>query len=154
MDSRTGAEDQKTNALSKYETDATMTAAIVWVMKNDSDATVQMKAWRVLRARWRRGTGNPSDHEEAAMWLATNGNADQRAEAMMAVGNNSETLVNAERCLADSAAPVRQASVVAVYEVGKRTGERSEALRILRERQAVEKDAGVGAKIADLIAEL
>ena len=36
---------------------------------NDNNEVVRHKAWRAIRARWRRGTGNPDQHQAAAIWV-------------------------------------------------------------------------------------
>jgi hypothetical protein len=151
---KSGTPGARMDALVRHEPDAAMTDAIVWVLKNDSDAAVQFKAWRVVRARWKRGTGNASAHEAAAAWVATNGGDDARVEALDALGERSRSLTAPAKHLADPQQNVRIAAGKAVFDIGGRTGKRSEAKKLLQDRRDVEAAAPVRKRLADWIEEL
>lgn len=152
-DLRGGTGDSREEALIRYEGDASMTQAIVFVMKHDTDADVRTKAWRVVRARWKRGTGSAAEHEGAANWLASNGTEDLRIEAINAIAGNSRGLSVAKH-LDDSSQPVRVAAAEAVFDIGKRAGKRAEAKKLLQDRLAKETVPAVKKKLADWIGEL
>ncbi|MFZ5477908.1 MAG: hypothetical protein ACOZNI_14125 [Myxococcota bacterium] len=84
-DLRTGTADERADAVARYEDDPNATWMIVWVMKNDASYEVRQKAWRVVRARWKRGTGSNAEHEAAARWLLAHGSPDQQKEAQAAI---------------------------------------------------------------------
>lgn len=153
-DLKGGTGDSREEALVRYEDNGSMTQAIVWVMKHDSDPDVQMKAWRVVRARWKRGTGAASEHEAAAVWLSTNGTEDQRIEAIKEIGARSRSLNAASKHVGDSVQPVRVAACEAVHDVGSRTGKRTEARQILQDRLSVESVSAVRKKLGDWIGDL
>ncbi|MDP2317236.1 MAG: hypothetical protein Q8P41_30395 [Pseudomonadota bacterium] len=151
---KSGTAESRMDALVRYETDASMTNAIVWVLKNDSDSDVQFKAWRVVRARWKRGTGSPGDHEAAAGWVATNGGDDARVEALQAIGERSRSLSVPSKHLADPLQSVRVAAAEAVFDIGSRIGKRSEAKKLLQDRRDLESAGPVRKKLADWIDQL
>ncbi|MDP2306416.1 MAG: hypothetical protein Q8P18_10360 [Pseudomonadota bacterium] len=151
---KSGTSESRMDALVRYETDASMTDAIVWVLKNDSDSAVQFKAWRVVRARWKRGTGNAADHEAAAAWVATHGGDDARLEALGAIGERSRSLTVPAKHLADPLQSVRIAAANAVFDIGSRTGKRAEAKKLLVDRRDVESAGPVRKRLADWIEEL
>lgn len=153
-DLKSGTPDARMDALVRYETDASMTDAIVWVLKNDSDAAVQFKAWRVVRARWKRGTGSGADHESATAWVAANSADDARVEALDVLGERSRNLTVPAKHLADPLQNVRIAAAKAVFEIGNRTGKRSEAKKLLVDRRDVESAGPVRKRLADWIEEL
>lgn len=148
-DLRSGDPDARMDALRRYESDPGMTAAIVHVMKNDASHDVRFKAWRVVRARWQRGTGEASQHEAAAGWLAGNGRVRERKEALDALADLGTSLGVAVARLDDGAPGVRERAALAVAAIGKRTGKATEARAALRARQAKETDADVLEKIAE-----
>ncbi len=154
IDLKTGTADQRISALESYEDQDSMTGAIAWVMKNDSNYEVRRKAWRVLRARWRRGTGSSSEHESASVWLSTNGDKDMRSEAISAIGSNSASLDNAKRHLGDDDRDIRLRSAQAVADVGGRTNRSSQARQILAAQVSKESDKKVAKQIGKLISEL
>ena len=78
-------EDKRVDSLVEYEGDPQATAMIIHMMVNDSSFVVRHKAWRMIRARWKRGVGNRADHEAAARWLSKNGTNSQRVEADEAI---------------------------------------------------------------------
>lgn len=149
-----GTVASRIDALVRYEPDPSATAIIVWVMKNDASDEVRTKAWRVLRARWKAGTGAAADHEAAAVWLAANGTTDLRVEALNAIGDYSSTLRLAARHLTDDVEAVRAAAARAVHDMGMRTGKRAEARRMLEERRDAETVNGLRKKMGEWIAEL
>ncbi|MES2638206.1 MAG: hypothetical protein V4850_01940 [Myxococcota bacterium] len=151
---KSGTPGARMDALVQHEPDAAMTDAIVWVLKNDSDAAVQFKAWRVVRARWKRGTGSASAHEAAAAWVATNGGDDARVEALDALGERSRSLTVPKKHLADPEQNVRIAAGKAVFDIGGRTGKRSEAKKLLQDRRDVESANPVRKRLGDWIEEL
>lgn len=153
-DLKSGSANAREDALVRYEDDASATQAIVWVLKNDSSSDVRFKAWRVLRARWKRGTGSAAEHEAAAGWLSTNGSEDARLEAIDEIGGRSRSLSLASKHLADPLEKVRIAAGEATFKVGERTGKRSEAKKLLQERRDVESVSGVRKKLGDWIDEL
>ncbi len=154
IDLKTGSADQRFKALERYETQESMTGAIVWVMKNDPDYEVRRKAWRVIRARWRHGTGVASEHEAAAVWLSSNGSVDLRTEAIVSIGDRSSSLNNAKRHLGDGDAGIRLVSAEAVAEVAGRTDQGAQAREILADQVSKENDQKVAKQIGKLISEL
>jgi hypothetical protein len=150
-DLKSGSPDSREDALVRYEPDVNATAAIVWVMKNDPNDDVRMKAWRVLRARWKKGTGNPAEHEAAAGWLAEKGGTAQRVEALGAIGERSRSLTLPARHLAAAEPDVRTAAARAVFEIGERTGKRSDAKTLLQGRLDVESNGPLRKKLADWV---
>jgi hypothetical protein len=78
-------EDDKTgvryDAVSQLESHQDATAIIVWVLFTDPSEEVRFKAWRVLRARTRRGLGDMALQSEVVHWLAENGDGVIQAEA-------------------------------------------------------------------------
>ncbi len=151
---RSGSSDSREDALVRYETDDRMTNAIVWVMKNDDDAAVRFKAWRVVRARWKRGTGVAAEHEAAAVWAAANTNEDTRIEALAAIGERSRSLNPPARHLADASERVRIEAGAAIFEIGGRTGKRTEAKKLLSDRLEVESVGSVRKRLDGWIDEL
>lgn len=149
-----GTPDARIDALVRYEPDPDATAVIVWVMKNDGSADVRAKAWRVVRARWKRGTGSAADHEAAAIWLAANGTTDLRIEALGAMGDRSTSVRTPGRQLADDNDDIRVAAARAVHDIGMRTSKHADARKALEDRRDVESSASVRKKLAEWIAEL
>ncbi len=80
--------DKRLDALAKYEDDPDATAMIIHLMINDESFDVRKKAWRMVRARWKRGTGNMAHHEAAARWMATQGPSALRGEAEKAIADH------------------------------------------------------------------
>ncbi len=146
-DLRTGSAAEREDALVRHEDESDATAAIVWVMKNDSSSSVRFKAWRVVRARWNRGTGAAPAHEAAALWLAANGPEDQRIEAIDAIGDKSRSIEHAASQINDLDEDVRVASVKAVGAVADRTGKRENAREVLTARRDKEGSSSVRKKI-------
>lgn len=153
-DLRTGSADEREDALVRHEDEPGATAAIVWVMKNDTSSSVRFKAWRVVRARWNRGTGAAAEHEAAALWLAANGSEDLRIEAIDAVGENSRSIEHAAAQINDLDEDVRIASVKAVGAVANRTGKRDNAREVLSSRRDKEGSSSVRKKIDAVIDKL
>ncbi|GDX80888.1 hypothetical protein LBMAG42_26990 [Deltaproteobacteria bacterium] len=153
-DLRTGSADEREDALVRHEDEPGATAAIVWVMKNDTSSSVRFKAWRVIRARWNRGTGAAAEHEAAALWLAANGSEDQRIEAIDAVGENSRSIEHAASQINDLDEDVRVASVKAVGAVANRTGKRDNARDVLTARRDKEGSSSVRKKIDSVLDKL
>lgn len=149
---QSGTVDDRIDALGRYEKDASATAAIVWVMKNDPSPEVRRKAWRVVRARWNRGTGQASEHEEAASWAAANGASDTRKEAVDALGKHTVQLSRVSRYLDDASGDMRIQAAQATAEVGVRVGKRGEARTLLQARLAKETDPDVSRKISSILA--
>ncbi len=54
---------------------------ILWVLFTDSDEGVRFKAWRILRARAKRGYGDMALQGEAVRWLAQHGEGQIQTEA-------------------------------------------------------------------------
>jgi len=81
---RSGTDDQRYSALGYAERRPEATAAIVWVMKNDPNNELRRKAWRVIRARWRQGSGTAADNQAAAIWVFEH-RPDERGEAALAI---------------------------------------------------------------------
>lgn len=153
-DLRTGSSKQRIDALVRYETRSDMTDAIVWVMKHDDDADVRMKAWRVLRARWKRGVGEYATNEAAAVWAAANGSQAMRVEALDALGERGRNITPIAGHLDDPSPSIRIAAAKAVAFYGPRAGEKPAAKRLLQARKSKETDDGVRKKIAALLDEL
>ena len=153
-DLKSGSADSREEALVRHEGDPELTAAIVWVMKNDDNEGVRFKAWRVVRARWKNGIGVASEHEAAAAWLAGNGTKAARTEAIAELGNRSRSVERAGAQIDDGDPDIRLAAVKAVYEVGDRTGRRDKARDVLKERRAKESSSAVRSRIDALVAKL
>lgn len=154
IDLKTGSSGERYDALGRYESQEHMTSAIVWVMKNDSDFEVRRKAWRVIRARWRRGTGVAYEHEAAAVWLSSHGSTDLRREAIQAIGNRSSSLNNAKRHIGDGDNDIRLASAEAVAGVAERTDQGDQAREILSNQVAKEESKNVATQMGKLISSL
>jgi hypothetical protein len=56
-------------------------ALIVWVLFTDPSDEVRLKAWRVLRARVKRGFGDMALQGNVVRWLAANGEGQMKTEA-------------------------------------------------------------------------
>ncbi|GEM_PF-3681095 len=56
-------------------------ALILWVLFTDPDDDVRFKAWRILRARAKRGVGDMALQGEAVRWLAEHGSGLMKTEA-------------------------------------------------------------------------
>ncbi len=153
-DLKSGSADSREEALVRHEGDPELTAAIVWVMKNDENEGVRFKAWRVVRARWKKEIGTASEHEAAAAWLAGNGSKDARTEAIAEIGDRSRNVERAGAQIDDGDPDIRLAAVKAVYEVGDRTGRRDKARDVLKERRAKESSSAVRSRIDALVAKL
>ncbi len=126
--------NERQDGLVDLERDPRATAAIVWVMRNDSDAEVRRKAWRVMRARLRRGTGDLAEHEAAALWILETAGSVERVEAIGALGDASRDLDLVGSFLDDHDARIRRAAVDAVLEVGERVRVGAQARKLLRLR--------------------
>lgn len=144
---RTGSANDREDAVARYEGRPDATAVIVWVMKNDPAESVRFKAWRVVRARWKKGIGDASDHEQAAAWLAGNGSKDARLEAIDELGARSRNVERAGAQIDDEDPDIRAAAVRAVYEVADRTGKRDKGREVLSARRSRESSAAVRSKI-------
>ncbi len=153
-DLKTGSADSREDALVRHEGNPELTAAIVWVMKNDDNEGVRFKAWRVIRARWNKGIGTASDHESAAVWLAGNGSKDARTEAIAEIGERSRNVERAGAQIDDGDPDIRLAAVKAVYEVADRTGRREKGRDLLKERRAKESSSAVRMRIDALLGKL
>lgn len=153
-DLRTGTTKQRIDALVRYETRQDATAAIEWVMKNDPDDEVRQKAWRVLRARWKRGTGDSAEHEAAAIWAAAQGARSTRTEAIAALGERGRSLASLTAHLDDRDPDIRIAAAKAIAEWGPRAGEKAAAKKALKAQKDQETDEGVRKKIGDLLEDL
>lgn len=90
FDLKSGTNDERIQALVRRERDADATYAIVWVMKNDPSEDVRFKAWRIVEARWKRGTGKPAEHRAAAVWQSTHGSKRARGEAADALAEQGK----------------------------------------------------------------
>ncbi len=76
-------DEVRIEALVDLERDPDATAWLLWVLFTDRDHDVRFKAWRVLRARTRKGFGNDRGTEaEAVRWLAEHGKGAMKAEAI------------------------------------------------------------------------
>ena len=153
-DLRTGSADDRIEALTRYEDEPRATAWIVEVMKHDPDYEVRKKAWRVVRARWRRGTGSAAEHERAALWAAAHGDRDVRLEAVSALGKRSSRLANATRFLDDPDAEVRKRAGRAAVDIALRTGQADAARKAITAAAESESDKGVKKYLYKLLAEL
>ena len=129
------------DAVLRYEPDPSATAYIVTVMKTDTDLEVRKKAWRVLRARWKRGTGSRSEHEAAATWAAAKGDPDVREEAINALGDQGSSMSKVSGYLSDPGPEIRRAAGDAVAAYGGRTGKREEARSLIQAALAKESDS-------------
>lgn len=154
LDLKTGNAGQKINALVTYENDPSMSEAIIWVMKNDTDYEVVLKAWRVVRARWNGSIGNTASHEAAAVWLATNGSKDLRIEAIAAIGRKCTSLNTAAKHINDPDVHIRMASAEAVAAIGLRAGGRTQAREIIAAQVEREPDKRTAKRMGKLAADL
>lgn len=141
-DLKYGTADTRIEALIRYENNPSATAIIIWSMKNDPDFEVRKKAWRVIRARWNRGTGVPSEHDSAASWMASNGPSDLRVEAIAAIGRTT-SLSKAGKYINDSDPNVRVASADAICETGLRTNQIDKTREMIADRLSKEEDEWV-----------
>lgn len=146
-DLRSGTADSRAAAVGRYESDPEMTQALIWVMQHDAADEVRVKAWRALRARWKRGTGDARAHEAAAVWAAAEGDASMRLEALAALGERSRDLALPAKHLADASPAVRTAAAEAVFAIGSRTGKRADAKKLLQDRLAVESAGALRKKL-------
>jgi hypothetical protein len=129
LDLRTGGPEQRWDLLvAVYEAMPTATATIAWVMLNDPDYDIRFKAWRVVRARWARGTGLRAEHQAIATWLAVHGeDAELREEAVLALGRYSDDLGAVEAALTDEERNVRATAGATLATMGRRLGRLEEA---------------------------
>ncbi len=150
-DLRTGTAAERIDALLRYEDDPGASAAVVWVMKNDEDASVRKKAWRVVRARWRRGTGSDATHRAAAIWLAAHGTSGLRVEALNAIGKRCSDTSLVSPYLADGSSRIRIEAGDALADMGRLTSQQSKARSLITARLEVESDPKVRAELADAL---
>ncbi len=153
-DLRTGSADERVDALVRYEDDASATAAIVWVMQNDPEYEVRKKAWRVVRARMKAGTGSFSEHESATRWQAGNGSTDMRTEAVSLLGDMGSKLSYVTVYLGDGDPKVRKQAAKATADAGSRMGKQSTARSAITARLEKEDDAKVRDALSDALSKL
>ncbi len=96
------------------------TEIIVRVLQTDPEPAVQKRAWRVLRARWKRGTGEPAEHQAAAVWLIENGDTGLQNEAIRAMGEYGDDLALVQSQLDHAELKVQRAACVATAEIATR----------------------------------
>ncbi|MFH1464351.1 MAG: hypothetical protein ABIO70_08180 [Pseudomonadota bacterium] len=150
-----GREHAKKEALEeRYEPLPGATALIAWVMQNDPNEEVRFKAWRVIRARWGRGTGDPAEHQAVASWLAIQGENDElRAEAVGAMGAFGDDMALVELMLGDPDEDVHRAAAQALATMGRRLGLQAEARVRLARGSARQDDQWEVHAMADIFEE-
>ncbi len=116
---KTSVEDRE-EAVTLLEDDPVATAEIVYVMQNDPEPGVQKRAWRVLRARWKRGTGEPADHQAAALWLIEHGELALQVEALRALGKYGDDLAAAQGLLENGEVKLDRAACAATAGIALR----------------------------------
>ncbi len=112
--------EEREEAVTALEDDPAATAEIILVMQTDPELAVQKRAWRVLRARWKRGTGDPADHQAAAAWLIEHGELGLQVEALRAMGDYGDDLALAQSLLAHSELRLQRAACVATAGIALR----------------------------------
>ncbi len=75
-------DDRRYEAVAALEHDPGATELILWVLFTDPDSEVRFKAWRILRARSKRGVGDMVLQREAVVWIAEHGKDVMKHEAI------------------------------------------------------------------------
>lgn len=117
---RSGTDDARFRALELAESRTGLTDAIVWVMKNDPNDEVRRKAWRVIRARWRKGVGSSSLNQAAAVWVFEHRPA-ERAEAAWAIAQYGVVSFDGRDMLAMFDAALKQPHTPGAYDLAAAT---------------------------------
>lgn len=112
--------EEREEAVTALEDDPAATAEIVLVMQTDPELAVQKRAWRVLRARWKCGTGDPAEHQAAVVWLIENGDLVLQNEALRAMGKHGDDLALAQSLLEHSEVELARAACVATAGIALR----------------------------------
>jgi len=145
---------KRIDALVTLERDPEATAIIGHVMKNDPDPEVRRKAWRVVRARHRVGTGSQAEHEELLLWVIDHGPLPVRREALLAMGRNGTRLEPISAACHSTQVAMRGVGLRALGAFGRQNPDRrGEVVALLEARQALETDPALGAVIQELLDE-
>jgi len=115
--------EEREDAVNALEDDPAATAEIILVMQTDPESGVQKRAWRVLRARWKKGTGEPGEHEAAAAWLIEHGELGLQNEALRAVGKYGDDLALAQGLLEHSEVKLDRSACAATAGIATRQGD-------------------------------
>jgi hypothetical protein len=115
--------EEREEAVTALEDDPAATAEILLVMQTDPEPAVQKRAWRVLRARWKRGTGDPAEHQAAAVWLIEHGELGLQVEAMRAFGKYGDDIAIPRGLLEHSEVKLDRAACAATAGVALRQGQ-------------------------------
>jgi len=120
LDPSQASVEEREEAVTALEDQPAATAEIVLVMQTDPEPGVQKRAWRVLRARWKRGTGEPAEHQAAAVWLIEHSELGLTHEALRAMGKYGDDLPLAQGLVEHGEAKVARAACVATAEMATR----------------------------------
>jgi hypothetical protein len=123
LDPAQASVEEREEAVTALEDDPGATAAIVQVLQTDPEPAVQHRAWRVLRARWKRGTGEPAEHQAAAVWVIEHGELGMQAEAMKAMGEYGDDLALAQSLLEHGEPKLARAACQATAGIAGRQGQ-------------------------------
>lgn len=123
LDPAQASVEVREEAVTALEDDPGATALIIQVMKTDPEPAVQHRAWRVLRARWKHGTGEPAEHQAAAVWLIEHGDLGLQAEAMKAMGAYGDDLALAQSLLEHGEPKLARAACQATAGIAGRQGQ-------------------------------
>jgi hypothetical protein len=141
---RSGTDDARFRALELAESRPGLTGSIVWVMKHDPNDEVRRKAWRVIRARWRKGVGTDSHNQAAAIWVFEH-RPSERAEAAWAIAQYGQAVFEGRDMLAMYDAALKQPYAPLAYDLAAATlvlggrHHRSSAARMIVE-EAIERE--------------
>ena len=150
-----GTADSREDALVRLENDPDATALIAWSLSNDSDNRVRRKAWRVIRARFRKGTGDFDEHQKVVGWVVRNGPKSLRLEAIAelgARGNDVGMLLPAVR--SDDSQLATEAVKVMPDVLARDPDGKERLARALRLRRSRTTDPKLRRQLEDLIRDL
>jgi len=146
--------EKRMDALVTFEPDPEATAVIGRVMKTDPDPEVRRKAWRVVRARHRVGTGDRGEHEDLIVWVIDHGPPALRREALMAMGRNGTRLEPIGAACNSAETEMRGVGLRALSAFAERNPDRrDEVVAILEARQAQETDPDLSVVVQELLNE-
>ncbi len=120
LDPAQASVEEREEAVTTLEDDPAATAEIIAVMQTDPEPAVQKRAWRVLRARWKRGTGESAEHQAAALWLLEHPELGLQVEALKALGKYGDDLATAQDLLGNSEVKLDRAACVATVGIALR----------------------------------
>jgi hypothetical protein len=146
-DMRAGSDDTRYRALELAEQRPDLTDAIVWVLQHDPNDEVRRKAWRVIRARWRKDVGSRASNQAAAIWVFEH-RPTERAEAAWAIAQYGLSVFEGRDMLAMFDAALIQPYGAQAYDLaaaalvlGARTHRLAQARMVVEEAIEQERDA-------------